>query len=69
MIVALLLAATFAATYLTGPAGRDDISRWRARRRLELDAPRARVEYLPSASCRDDFARFARVEAVDPVDV
>lgn len=47
-MIALLLLATFLATVLTGPAGKEYL----AKRRLLLDAPTARVTYLPSGECR-----------------
>lgn len=47
-VVICLLVLTFFAVIATGPAGLE----WRERRRAELDEPRVRVVYLPSAGCR-----------------
>lgn len=65
VIIAITLTATFVATVMTGPAGREWLANRRARR-LELESPTARVLYLPSSACREDYAR---VEYVDPLDV
>lgn len=53
MIVFLCL-AVFLYVVGTGPAGAEWRTRRRARRMAELDAPMAKVLYLPSAACRQD---------------
>ncbi len=59
MIAALILAATFAATVLSGPAGREWLERRRSR---ALTAPLATIHYLPSAACRERSAEALRAE-------
>jgi hypothetical protein len=46
--VVVLLVVTFFYVVLSGPAGIEYLER----RRKRLDAPRARVMYLPSGRCR-----------------
>lgn len=46
-VIICVLVIVFFVVVATGPAGLE----WRERRRAELDAPVARVMYLPSASC------------------
>jgi hypothetical protein len=47
-MIFLALVAVFVYVVATGPAGIE----WRAKRRLRLDAPMAKVYYLPSACCQ-----------------
>lgn len=47
-MILLALLVTFLVVVLTGPAGVE----WREKRRARLDAPAAKVLYLPSASCQ-----------------
>lgn len=48
MTLALFLIATFFVTVMTGPSGQEYLEN----RRRRLEAPKARVLYLPSAACR-----------------
>lgn len=63
-MLAIALIATFVATVMTGPAGREWLERRRERRVREL-AP-ATVLYLASTSCRE---QYTRVDFVDTLDV